>query len=240
MDFDDEELPFLEENKSEIKVSHQPKMWWILMPLLQRQNEAFWAKFISKVGTALVGTMDYALQECARPDVKTTKSVLLSTTLRFGDVEDETRLEEAISLAVRTSKATAITRPPTMKRFVRKEKEPNRMDWEGDGAMRALEDFAPVNRRTDYYIEKRTGNGNTKGEPDIKVEDIDESGLQLAPRKPLDDFERVEPEELVRAYKYGATYVPFEEGTFLKLETKRGLDICGFMPASKVSRHSAT
>ena len=205
------------------------------MPLLQRQNEAFWAKFMSKVGTALVGTMDYALQECARPDTKTTKSVLLSTTLRFGNVEDETLREEAIALAVRTSKATAITRPPTMKKFVRKERELNRMDWEGDRATHALEDFAPVNRRTDYYIEKRTEDGKIKAEPDIKVEEIDEGDQQLAPRKLPDDFERVEPEELVRSYKYGATYVPFEEGTFLKLETKKGLDICGFMPVSKVS-----
>ena len=182
--------------------------------------------------------MDYALQECARPDVKTTKSVLLATTLRFGNIEDENLREEAISLAVRTSKATAITRPPTMKRFVRKERELNRMDWEGDGAVRALEDFAPVNRRVDYYIEKRTENGDTKAEPDIKVEESGDSDLQLAQRRPLDDSERVESEELVRAYKYGATYVPFEEGTFLKLETKKGLDICGFMPASKVSKHS--
>ena len=193
---------------------------------------------MSKVGTALIGTMDYALQECARPDVKTTKSVLLSTTLRFGNTEDENLHEEAISLAVRTSKATATTRPPTMKRFVRKEREPNQMDWEGDGATEALEDFAPVNRRVDYHIEKRTENRNTKDEPDIKVEEAGDGSLQLAQRKPLDDYERVEPEELVRAYKYGATYVPFEEGTFLKLETKKGLDICGFMPASKVSKHS--
>src|SRR5258706_1431559 len=208
------------------------------MPPLQRQNEAFWVKFMSKVGTALVGTMDYALQECARPDVKTTKSVLLSTTLRFGNVEDENLCEEAISLAVRTSKATATTRPPTMKRLVRKQRELDRMDLDGDGAMQALEEFAPVNRRLDYCIEKRTANGNTKAEPDIKVEEIDDSDLQLAQRKRLNDFERVEPEELVRAFKYGATYVPFEEGTFLKLETKKGLDICGFMPASKVSKHS--
>jgi ATP-dependent DNA helicase 2 subunit 2 len=201
----------------------------------QRQNEAFWAKFVSQVKTALVGTMDYALQECARPDVKMTKSVLLSTTLRFGNVEDENLREESISLAVRTSKATAITRPPTMKKFVRKEREPNRMDWEGDGGVRALEEFAPVNRRTDYYIQKRTEEGKAKAEPDIKAEEIDESDLQLAPLKLLDDSERVESEQLVRAYKYGATYIPFEEGTFLKLETKKGLDICGFMPASKVS-----
>jgi len=195
---------------------------------------------MSKVGTALVGTMDYALQECARPDVKTTKSVLLSTTLRFGNVDDENLREEAISLAVRTSKATAITRPPTVKRFVRKEREANQMDWEGDRAMRALEEFAPVNRRTDYYIEKRTENGKTTAEPDIKVERIDESDLQLAPQKPLDDSEMVEPEELVRAYKYGATYVPFEAGTFLKLETKKGLDICGFILASKVASFLVT
>ena len=209
------------------------------MPFHQRENEAFWAKFVSNVSTALIGTMDYALQECARPDVKTTKSVLLSTTLKFGNVEDENLCEEAISLAVRTSKATAITRPPTMKRFVRKEQEPNRMDWEGDGALRALEEFAPVNRRTDYYIEKRTENGKVKAESDVKVEATEESDLQLAPRKWLDDFERVEPEGLVRAYKYGATYVPFEEGTFLRLETKKGLDICGFMLTSKVSELSA-
>src|SRR5258708_5881912 len=152
------------------------------MPPLQRQNEAFWAKFMSKIGTALVGTMDYALQECARPDVKMTKSVLLSTVLRFGNVEDENLREEAVALAVRTSKATAITRPPTMKRFVRKERELNRMDWEGDSAMRALEEFAPVNRRTDHYIEKRTEDGKIKAEPDIKVEEIDEGDRQLAPR----------------------------------------------------------
>ena len=47
---------------------------------------------------------------------------------------------------------------------------------------------------------------------------------------------KIEKEELVRGYKYGASFAPAPEGGFPKLKTQKGMDICGFFSRKNFRR----
>ncbi len=183
-----------------------------------------------------MGTCAYALQECVRPDVKTTKSALLGTILRLGDVE--VRPEEAIEINVRTSKCTAQVRPASMKKFAKRVEDAEsesqhsqRTDADGDVDMDGKRDiYAQLKRETEYYINRKDEDeDDEKGDKKEVNEDQDESA----------HTEKVDKDTLIRGFKYGATYVPCpDDGQFPRLQTPKGMDICGFFPMSNV--HSAT
>ena len=105
--------------------------------MLQRTNEDFFHEFVKALHHGIVGNCDFAIQEVSRPDIKETRSALLGTILRLGDVD--TRSDEAIEILCKTSKATAIQRPKSWKKFARRGKpkedgeegelEPAPYDW---------------------------------------------------------------------------------------------------------------
>ncbi|KAI0693769.1 SPOC domain-like protein [Cerioporus squamosus] len=213
VDFDDEELPFHEENKSEVK----------------RENEAFYRTFVSKLDNGLVGNCDFALQEISRPDVRQVKSTMMPTILRLGDTQ--TREEEAIELVVRTSKCTALARPKGWKRFGRRkltaEEEAAKMDVDEDKAT-----FAQLHMRTEFYIDKDVNKED--GADDDGTDDEDER--ERARDEAAKHLVKVEKEDLVRGYKYGASFAPAPDGGFPKLETRKGMDICGFFSRKNFRR----
>lgn len=202
-------------------------------------NEDFYKEFVSRLGQlAVVGTCAYALQECVRPEVKSTKSSLMGTILRLGDVE--VRTEEAIELHVRTSKCTAQVRPASMKKFAKRiadteaesQQASQRTDADGDVTMDEDEEkrdvYAQIKMETEYIIDRTDNDEDEEGE-DSKKEDgkEDEDKLQHT--------EKVDKELLVRGFKYGATYVPCpDDGQFPRLQTPKGMDICGFFPLLQV------
>lgn len=211
--------------------------------------EIFWRdKFVKRLTDGLYATCDYALQECARPEVKEVKSALGSTVLRFGD--PDTHPDQSINLTVRTSKATAIARPPSMKKFARTDDPRNGdvMDWDGQRVVQ----YAPVKTRTDLFVKeeqevKAEENAVTDGERvkrdnDVKVE-LDEDGepveggnQELANVTKGDDtsMRLVTDEDTQIAYKYGSTYIPVDKTDFEPLKTEKGLDILGFIARDTV------
>ena len=50
---------------------------------------------------------------------------------------------------------------------------------------------------------------------------------------------KIEKEELVRGYKYGASFAPAPEGGFPRLKTRKGIDVCGFFPQKHFRRELA-
>lgn len=135
----------------------------------------------------------------------------MNSKLRIGDVE--TRSDEAIELHVKTSKATAIARPPSMKKFAKRRAQPEDMETDEE------KEYVMLDRRTQYYIDRSKGE---EAEVKEKAATIEE--------------EPVEKEDLVRGYKYGASFVPVdEEDQFERLEPNPGIDICGFFLADNVS-----
>ncbi|GBE78688.1 ATP-dependent DNA helicase II subunit 2 [Sparassis crispa] len=198
VDFDDENFPFHEEDKSEIK----------------HQNESFFHTFVSSLNNGIVGNCDFALRELARPDIKQVKSALLGTVLRLGDVD--ARPEDAIEIHVKTSKCTALSRPKSWKKFTRRDRLEDEEEEADNKAPKAV--FAQLQMRTEYFVQRE---GEDTDEENVESEQREEDQKQ-------DNKLKVEKEQLVRGFKYGASYAPCPDGQFPRLVTRKGIDICGF------------
>ncbi|TFK47939.1 SPOC domain-like protein [Heliocybe sulcata] len=200
VDFDDEELPFHEEEKSTIK----------------RANEAFFHTFVEELGNGTVGSCAFALQEISRPDVKSVKSALLGSVLRLGDID--TRSEEAIEVMVKYSKCTAITRPKGFKKFA---KRPLPTDEQTDPESNL---WVELKMQTKYVLEEEDGDSDVEMK---NVEDVNKESKdgEVEDKK---EPEALDKEQLQRGFKYGSTYVLCPDGSFQKLDTRKGIDIAGF------------
>ena len=203
----------------------------------------------------MVGNCDYALQEISRPDVRQVKSTMMTTTLRIGDVE--VRGEEAVEIMVKYSKCTALARPKGFKRFAR------RLPKKGEEAEKYMEldedrhYFAQLHMRSDYYVDTRPdgadkdGDDAQKGKQSKDEDDetlllesnADDPAMDAAREQAHEDafkgMTRTAKEELVRGYKYGASFAPAPEGDFPRLSTRRGIDVCGFFPQRGFRREMA-
>ncbi|OCB89228.1 SPOC domain-like protein [Sanghuangporus baumii] len=221
-DFDDEEFGFKEEDKSNIKEEDKSN--------IKLENEKFFRRFINALndGLGMIGTCEEALIDCRRPDVKETKSVLLGTTLRIGDVD--TRDDEAIELPVKMSKCTAIQRPPSMKKFAKRVQadsgeEPATQTQESaleDGDEEKKDVYVQLAMHTEYLVSEK------EEEEEAEKEETEEN---LA--------EKVDKDQLIRGFKYGASYAPCPDGQFPRLSTRKGIDICGFFPDHMIRRELA-
>jgi ATP-dependent DNA helicase 2 subunit 2 len=194
----------------------------------QRANEEFYDILTTPLKNGIVGTCALALREAMRPDMKQTKSVLMDTVLRLGDVE--VRPEEALEVSIKTSKCTALSRPKGWKKFVRRDSEEEEVG-ECNGAQRDKIAFAQLSMRTEYYIDRSVdqdvAEGGVDGDGDQSMKDAEESTKE-------EMLEKVEKEQLVRGFKYGSTYAPCPDGDFPRLKTTKGIDICGFFQAKNV------
>ncbi|PAV21731.1 hypothetical protein PNOK_0168800 [Pyrrhoderma noxium] len=210
IDFDDEEFGYEEPEKSNVK----------------RENESFFHEFISSLqgDLGVIGTAAFALQECMRPDVKVTKSALLGSVLRLGD--PDTRPEEAVELPIKMSKCTAAARPPSLKKFAKRSIEEDESTLEDTQSDTDRKDtYAQLTIETEYNVVKNRAD-----------EDENDGVESQQAEKPT---EKVDSEQLIRGFKYGASYVPCPDGQFPRLSTRKGLDICGFFPEDQVRRDFA-
>ncbi|KAI0089844.1 SPOC like C-terminal domain-containing protein [Irpex rosettiformis] len=198
IDFDDDDYGFEEEDKSVVK----------------RANEEFYHRFVEALDNGVIGNASFALEEISKPDVKQTKSALLGTVLRLGDVENCP--DESIEISVKVSKCTALARPKTWKKFAvrRNRHDPDDIvmkDSDDEEESKVL--YAQLAMQTRYLIDHGA-----------KDEEEGEETEEETEKKP---DELVEKEELIRGYKYGSSYAPCPDGNFPKLSTKKGIEICG-------------
>ena len=201
----------------------------------------------------IVGNCDFAIQEVSRPDIKETRSALLGTVLRLGDVD--TRPEEAIEILCKTSKATAVQRPKSWKKFARRSKPKEEGEEEGEpedlviidenGEERAV--YAQLRMRTEFAIEQPgPAPERKKGELSSSSSEDEDADMSMADAsaevqgKEVDThLEVLNKEELIRGFKYGSSYAPCPDGQFPKLATRKGIDVCGFFPSKGFRREYA-
>ncbi|TFK76643.1 SPOC domain-like protein [Pluteus cervinus] len=220
VDFDDDEFPFIEEDKSHVKAT----------------NEKFFHTFVSAMKSGVIGTCALALRETNRPDIKQTRSALMETVLRVGD--PDVRDAESIALSIKTCKCTAIGRPKSWKKFAIRPKEDTENveeDAEEEEAENDQAIYAQLKMRTEYYVDRSEDQDEDE---DIK-EELEEEDLEELERKQKEkdeSLEKVEKEELVRGFKYGTTWAPCPDGQFPRLPTMKGIDICGFFPSANFRR----
>lgn len=161
----------------------------------------------------------------------------MGTILRIGDIEG--RPEEACEIIIKTSKCTALARPKGWKKFGRRvveEDEDEDMEVEGKKAA-----YVQLATRTEYYVDRTEHDDEedaedakkTKSKDDMDVDEDNGNGPANSKIKE-ENLEKVEKEQLVRGFKYGSTYAPCPDGQFPKLETRKGIDICGFFYTKNV------
>jgi len=177
-----------------------------------------------------MGTLSFALDEVSKPEVKETRSTLISNILRLGDPDNNPL--EAVEITVKTSKCTALARPKSWKRFAPRESKPaDEMDVDSATARdRDLDEedankivWAQLRMRTEFHVE----NDEQEDEDNANEDNMDVDGVKKSGAK-------VEKEQLVRGFKYGSSYVPCPDGQFTKLSTKMGISISGFFSADNV------
>lgn len=185
---------------------------------------------MGELHNGILGTCAYALEEISRPDPKMTKSMLMGTTVRLGDIISYPDM--AVEIMVKTSKCSALTLPKSWKKFALRpktkgdqEQAPEEleddmlMDVESGAVNRT---FAQLKTRTEFFLHEQ--GEETAG---------DEGGeVQLTSQK-----DRLDKEDLIRGFSYGTTYVPCPDGQFPRLETKKGIEICGFFKREHVREH---
>ncbi|XP_006454821.1 hypothetical protein AGABI2DRAFT_148177 [Agaricus bisporus var. bisporus H97] len=203
----------------------------------EMESEKFYHKLTSSMRSGVVGNCTFALQEISKPDIKNVRSTLMGNILRLGDVD--TMAEEAIEIIVKASKCTSISRAKAWKKFALREDDSGEaMVIDGDDSKVA---FAPLRLQTEYYVDRSTddeqdADGDVKMEDNVNPLDENQGEREATDEEKENNLEKVEREELVRGFKYGSTYVPCPDGQFLRLPTKKGIDICGFFPVSKFPR----
>lgn len=161
----------------------------------------------------------------------------MGTVLRIGDVEG--RPEEAAEVMVKTSKCTALARPKGWKKFGRRvgsardgddeDEEMGAGDDGGTGEQKTA--YAQLTMRTEYFVDRTEHDEEEDKDKDAMEVDEDGENTEMAKEE---NIERVEKEQLVRGFKYGTTYVPCPDGQFPKLNSVKGIDICGFFKTENV------
>lgn len=202
--------------------------------------------FASRLTNGIVGTCEFALQDISRPDIKTTKSALMGTTLRIGDVQNKPT--ESMEIQVKLSKCTAVARPKSWKRVMLRKKDKDK-DGEGDSdetdedAEELMDGdegdtYVELKKRTEYYRDSDKTDEDDDEESQIRVKeekmDDDDARVEQDGQATVEDDRRVEREELIKGFKYGSTYTPCPDGQFDRLTTKKGIDICGFFKSKNV------
>ncbi len=176
-----------------------------------------------------MGTLSFALQEIAKPEIKQTRSTLMANVLSLGDPANNPL--EAFEIIVKTSKCTALARPKSWKRFAPRDgKHADEVDVDplptkdrdgGGDSNKTV--WAQLKMRTEFHVERDVqDNDDERNEDDMDVDDAKSGGA------------KVEKEQLVRGFKYGSSYVPCADGQFEKLSSQKGICICGFFNADNV------
>lgn len=147
----------------------------------------------------------------------------MGNVLRLGDVENHP--DQAIEIIVKTSKCTALQRPKSWKKFALISK-----DDDDDILMRDDDDEVPKAHYGEVVVETEYLYAPPKETEDGEEEDEDAKRSRATV---------IDKEDLVRGFKYGASFVPCAEGNFPKLETKKGIDFCGFFQEKLYRRELA-
>lgn len=206
--------------------------------------------FASKLINGIVGTCEFALHDISRPDIKTTRSALMGTTLRIGDVDN--KQTESVEIQVKLSKCTAIARPKSWKRIMLRRKDKDKCkdkdmeegsdetedDAEEPTGVAEGDTYVELKKRSEYYrdSDKSDEDDDEEDQARVKEEKMNDDDARVKGDEQLavEDDRRVEREELIKGFKYGSTYTPCPDGQFDRLKTKKGIDICGFFKSRNV------
>ena len=202
-----------------------------------------------------------ALKDARLPQPVIVAGTVSGINLHIGS--DTVDSEQAITIPIKYSKATMKARPPTLSKAWKAAVElqaplTQRDSTQGDRPSQLAHSVAEqsqlpeqsdvaalvsadVKNYTAYVIrrlaEKDGGQPPTQGTQG--TQGAQDPGSQVDPTQaePEEEEEPVAQEDIVKAYRYGSTWVPVEEDIFTPLDTAKGVEILSFFPRSAVRRH---
>ena len=205
-----------------------------------------------------IGTFHEALEAARLPRPAVVNGTISGIELRIGSPDVDPA--QAICIPVKYSKATMKARPPSLSKAWKPAMDlqvPQKDGQRNTGASTQLAnsimeqsqglDFAPaqsdlaamisaeVKNFTTYVIKRQE---KVRDVPDSQADDSTQRPTQPQPTPTQDageeEEEPVAKEDIVKAWRFGSTWVPVEKDTFEPLDTKKGVEILGFFPRQAV------
>ena len=206
-----------------------------------------------------MSTFEENLVQARMPKCAFVNSAVSSIDLFIGS--PDVNLEQAIRIPVRYSKATMKARIPSLSKAwkpamdlqvplaTKSQPLPSQLmstlaqqsqSHNGPSASDlAVMISAEVKHHSIYVIKRTESTAKAGGEktasqmPDFGTEGLD---LDYTQDLPEEDEEVVAKEDIVKAWRFGSTWVPMEQDTFEPLETNKGVEVLGFFPQENVSQ----
>lgn len=229
-------------------------------PKPKRLSEKFWRVFIRNLEEQISKS---STEEQFRPELKVFEPQLSQIRMPRPDVVNGTQVgtclyigaepidaEQAICIPLKYTKATAKARPPTLSKAwktavdlqqpagtIPTHSEASQLlntlqsqsqSQGGQANNLAALVSAEVKQHSTYFLKKpepikESGAGEAEGD-DLPTIEEDEGEREYIPK-----------EELVKAWRYGSSWIPVEDDTFEPLKTQKGVEVLGFIPQKNVS-----
>nr|XP_019013387.1 uncharacterized protein I206_01453 [Kwoniella pini CBS 10737]OCF52168.1 hypothetical protein I206_01453 [Kwoniella pini CBS 10737] len=200
----------------------------------KRLSEKFWRTFVSMLHERIsktteseemlptLETFDEALLESRLPRPAVVNGTVSGIDLHIGSSEVDA--EQAITIPIKYSKATMKARPPTLSKA-----------WKSAMELQ-LPNRPSLVKSHSTYVVKKIDNVPQSSQMASQAYEATQQASQ-AQAEEDDEEEFVEKEDIVKAWRFGSTWVPMEADTFEPMETKKGVEILGFFPKDAIKRH---
>ena len=207
-----------------------------------------------------LGTFDEALLNARMPKPAVVNGTLSGIELRIGSADVDPA--QAILIPIKYSKATMKARPPTLSKAWKPAMDLQSHQREGIARSSASNQLlnsvteqsqaldkppaqsdlaamisAEVKNYSTYVVKKQELEkdvGGTQADTQVSVGGTQVETLQEQDTEEEDD-ELVSKEDIVKAWRFGSTWVPMEKDTFEPLDTRKGVEVLGFFPRDAVS-----
>lgn len=220
----------------------------------KRLSEKFWRVFIRNLEEQIAKS---STEEQFRPQLKVFEPELSQIRMPRPDVVNGTQVgthlyigaepinaEQAICIPLKYTKATAKARPPSLSKAwktavdlqqpagslpayseasqLRNTLQSQSQSQGGPADNVAALVSADVKQHSTYFL-KKIEQAKEQGSEDLPTIDEDEGEREYIPK-----------EELVKAWRYGSSWIPVEDDTFEPLQTQKGVEVLGFIPQKNV------
>ncbi|EIW69540.1 hypothetical protein M231_07455 [Tremella mesenterica] len=232
----------------------------------KRLSEKFWRIFIEKLHERIssttsseeilptIGLFEEALAEARMPRPTTVNSAVSPIDLKIGSPDVDP--EQAIIIPIKYSKATMKARPPSLSKAWKPAMDlqvPMYNNVYQSGPSQLVSSFqasqgskidptelagmisADVKAHSTYVVKRQEPPAGTQVQPSHETRAQGEG--DVAQLEDGHEEEMVAKEDIVKAWKFGSTWVPMEADTFEPLNTTKGVEILGFFPREAIKRH---
>jgi ATP-dependent DNA helicase 2 subunit 2 len=210
-----------------------------------------------------LGTFDDALAAARLPRPAVVNGTVSAIDLHIGSPEIDA--DQAITIPIRYSKATMKARPPSLSKAWKPAmdlqapvqptqagpssqlassiaQQSQQLEQPPSASDLAAMISAEVKHHSAYVIKRAEGAPAGKepatSQANFGMEGLDSDyidGNEPHEDLPEEDEEVVAKEDIVKAWRFGSTWVPMEADTFEPLDTRKGVEVLGFFPRDAVN-----